>query len=73
MPVNVGDRTDKNIQEGRGFRMFDKARGGRGSGVFEFASSNQESFIKPFRFCSRLVMLITQEELLLRIGFQMKM
>ena len=40
IPVNVGDRTDKNIQEGRGFRMFDKARGGRGSGVFEFASSN---------------------------------
>ena len=40
VPVNVADRTDKNIQEGRGFRMFDKARGGRGSGVFEFASSN---------------------------------
>ena len=40
VPVNVHDRVEKNIQEGRGFRVFDKARQRGGSGVFEFASSN---------------------------------
>ena len=40
IPVNVHDRVEKNIQEGRGFRVFDKARQRGGSGVFEFASSN---------------------------------
>ncbi len=40
VPVNVNDRAEKNIQEGRGFRVFDKARQKGGSGVFEFASSN---------------------------------
>ena len=40
VPVNVHDRVEKNIQEGRGFRVFDKARQRGGSGNFEFASSN---------------------------------
>ena len=40
IPVNVNERVEKNIQEGRGFRVFDKARQKGGSGVFEFASSN---------------------------------
>ena len=40
VPVNVNDRAEKNIQEGKGFRVFDKARKGGGTGVFSFASSN---------------------------------
>ena len=41
VPVNVNERAEKNIQEGKGFRVFDKARqGGNNSGVFSFASSN---------------------------------
>ena len=40
VPVNVNERVEKNIQEGRGFRVFDRARQRGGSGVFEFASSN---------------------------------
>ncbi len=41
VPVNVNDRAEKNIKEGKGFRVFDKARqGGGGTGVFSFASSN---------------------------------
>ena len=38
--VNVSERAEKNIQEGKGFRVFDKARRGGGTGVFSFASSN---------------------------------
>ena len=37
--VNVNERTKKNIQEGRGYRLFDSQKKG-GSGNFEFASSN---------------------------------
>ena len=37
--VNVNERTKKNIQEGRGYRLFDSEKKG-GSGNFEFASSN---------------------------------
>ena len=33
------DRAKKNIEEGKGFRLMD-ARRNRGSGIFEFASSN---------------------------------
>ena len=31
VPVNVNDRAEKNIQEGKGFRVFDKARRGVGT------------------------------------------
>ena len=37
---NARDRADKNIQEGRGFRLLDSARNSNKGGVFEFASSN---------------------------------
>ena len=37
--VNVNERTKKNIQEGKGYRLFDSERN-KGSGNFEFASSN---------------------------------
>ena len=37
--VNVNERTKKNIQQGKGYRLFDSQRNG-GSGNFEFASSN---------------------------------
>jgi len=39
VPVNVNKRVEKNIQEGRGFRIFD-ANKNKGGGVFEFASAN---------------------------------
>ena len=38
VPVNVQDRVEKNIEEGRGFRLFDKDKKG---GTFDFASSNE--------------------------------
>lgn len=38
VPINSVDRAEKNIQEGRGFRVFDQNRN-RG-GTFEFATSN---------------------------------
>ena len=38
VPVNVNKRVEKNIQEGRGFRVFDSRK--KSSGEFEFASSN---------------------------------
>jgi len=38
VPVNANDRAEKNIQEGRGFRLFDDDK--KNGGVFEFASSN---------------------------------
>ena len=37
--VNVNERTKKNIQQGKGYRLFDSERNS-GSGNFEFASSN---------------------------------
>ena len=37
VPVNYRDRVEKNIQEGRGFRLFDNKTKG---GTFDFASSN---------------------------------
>ena len=39
-PVNVNERVQKNIQEGRGIR-FKKGSFGGGSGTFDFASSNE--------------------------------
>jgi len=38
VPVNVQDRVAKNIEEGRGFRLFDNDKKG---GTFDFASSNE--------------------------------
>jgi len=39
VPINADDRVAKNIEEGRGFRLFDtdKSKGG----TFDFASSNE--------------------------------
>ena len=37
VPVNVNDRVEKNIQEGKGFRLFE---GNKNSGTFSFATSN---------------------------------
>jgi hypothetical protein len=39
VPVNVNKRVEKNIQEGRGFRVFDSRK--KSSGEFEFATSNE--------------------------------
>ena len=39
VPVNVNERVEKNIQDGKGFRIFDSDR--KGTGVFDFASSNE--------------------------------
>ena len=39
VPVNVNERAKRNIQEGKGYKLFDTNRN-RGSGNFEFASSN---------------------------------
>lgn len=38
-PVNANERVKKNIQQGKGFRVFESQKN-RGSGNFEFASSN---------------------------------
>ena len=38
VPVNAKDRVAKNIEEGKGFRLFDKDKKG---GTFDFASSNE--------------------------------
>ena len=38
IPVNATDRAEKNIQEGKGFRLFDSNKNRGGS--FEFATSN---------------------------------
>ena len=37
VPVNAKDRVKKNIEEGRGMKLFSKNKGG---GTFQFASSN---------------------------------
>ena len=39
VPPNVNDRAQKNIQEGRGFRLLDSDKS-KGGGDFQFASSN---------------------------------
>ena len=38
VPINAKDRVAKNIEEGRGFRLFDNEKKG---GTFDFASSNE--------------------------------
>tara|TARA_Y100000591_G_C21768589_1_gene664271 strand:+ start:162 stop:716 length:555 start_codon:yes stop_codon:yes gene_type:complete len=40
IPPNAKDRVQKNIEEGRGFRLM-KSIGGKKSGEFDFASSNE--------------------------------
>ena len=37
VPVNVNERVEKNIQEGKGYRLFDNKNKG---GTFDFATSN---------------------------------
>ena len=39
VPVNVNERAKRNIQQGKGYTLFDSSRN-KGSGTFEFASSN---------------------------------
>ena len=38
VPVNVNDRAEKNIQDGKGFRLMGN---GKNTGVFDFATSNE--------------------------------
>ena len=40
-PPNPDERVKKNIEEGRGFRLMDSVNTSKGSGNFEFASSNE--------------------------------
>ena len=40
-PRDPKERVKKNLEEGRGFRLNDAIRGGRGGTNFEFASSNE--------------------------------
>jgi hypothetical protein len=40
VPVNVTERAQKNIQEGKGFKIFDSQKS-QGGGTFEFATSNE--------------------------------
>ena len=40
VPPNVNDRAQKNIQEGRSFKLFDSDKP-KGGGDFQFASSNE--------------------------------
>ena len=40
VPTSGMERAKKNIEEGRGFKLFDSNRN-KGGGVFEFASSNE--------------------------------
>ena len=40
-PPNPDERVKKNIEEGRGFRLMDTINTNKGSGNFEFASSNE--------------------------------
>jgi len=41
VPVNVTDRQEKNIQEGRGFRLMNTIQNKNNSGTFEFATANE--------------------------------
>ena len=40
VPPNVQDRVKKNIEEGKGFRLFDSERNLMRGGAFQFANSN---------------------------------
>ena len=40
-PPDPRERVKKNLEEGKGFRMNDAIKGGRGATNFEFASSNE--------------------------------
>ncbi len=40
-PPNPDERVKKNIEEGRGFRLMDSINSNKGSGNFDFASSNE--------------------------------
>ncbi len=39
-PADPAKRVEQNLKEGKGFRINEAIKGSRGSGVFEFASSN---------------------------------
>ena len=41
VPPNVKDRVEKNLAEGKGFRLFDSERNMMRGGVFQFANSNE--------------------------------
>ena len=49
VPVNVDDRTRKNIQEGRGIRF---GKGATRGGDFDFASSNPKRLAPSIKFFS---------------------
>ena len=38
--VNANERTQKNLEEGKGFKVFDSSRKMMGGGAFQFANSN---------------------------------
>ena len=38
--VNANERTKKNLEEGKGFKVFDSSRKMMGGGAFQFANSN---------------------------------
>ena len=40
VPPNVKDRVKKNLEEGKGFKVFDSQRNIMGGGAFQFANSN---------------------------------
>jgi hypothetical protein len=40
VPVNVNERVEKNIKEGKGFKVFDSERSLMRGGAFQFANSN---------------------------------
>ena len=41
VPPNVNDRVQKNLAEGKGFRLFDSERNIMRGGAFQFANSNE--------------------------------
>ena len=41
VPPNVKDRVEKNLAEGKGFRLFDSERNIMRGGAFQFANSNE--------------------------------
>ena len=41
VPPNVKDRVEKNLAEGKGFRLFDSERNMMRGGAFQFANSNE--------------------------------
>ena len=40
VPINVNDRVAKNLDTGKGYRLFDANRNMMGGGAFQFANSN---------------------------------